>query len=160
MFHFFFFFNEGFPYTHLHFLGSFRSQKRKIAKSVTFFTLGGGQDWSLLHFSKTCLKCVSSHSESFKTHLLDWTIIMNILTVWCLMSKLRLANPHPFCLLPETGRRKYDNSRGCLHCSTSASRLHSLFLSLNNLNSHCFVSALSIFCDRQLWLWKNTAKAL
>ena len=38
-------------------------------KSVTFFTLGGGQDRSSLHFSKTCLKCVSSHSESFKIGL-------------------------------------------------------------------------------------------
>ena len=33
------------------------SLQKKNKKSVTFVTLGGGQDRSLLHFSKTCLKC-------------------------------------------------------------------------------------------------------
>ena len=46
------------------------SLQKKKKKSVTFFTLGGGQDRSSLHFSKTCLECVSIHSELFKMHLL------------------------------------------------------------------------------------------
>ena len=33
------------------------SLQKKNKKSVTFVTLGGGQDWSSLYFSKTCLKC-------------------------------------------------------------------------------------------------------
>ena len=42
--------------------------KKRCNICYTFF--GGGQDRSSLHFSNTCLKCVSSHSQSFKTHLL------------------------------------------------------------------------------------------
>ena len=33
------------------------SLQKKNKKSVTFVTLGGGQDRSSLNFSKTCLKC-------------------------------------------------------------------------------------------------------
>ena len=39
-----------------------------ICSRQSKFPLGGGQDQSLLHFSKTCLKCVLRQSESFKTH--------------------------------------------------------------------------------------------
>ena len=45
-------------------------KKNKSNLGKPSLNLRGGQDRSSLHFSKTCLKCVSSHSQSFKTHLL------------------------------------------------------------------------------------------
>ena len=50
----------GFLENYLDYKGGLHLKKCKI-----FYIWGGGQEWSLLHFSKTCLKCVSSHSELY-----------------------------------------------------------------------------------------------